>query len=364
MKSICTALTFFIGFGLTSQIIITEEDFPSAGDVNGISNGSDVTTDFNDAGIWYIWDYSDIPETTQTTETIYSISDGGFVLDLQFGMFAPPAYKADYFQKYEGLPIDQLTNLIPGFEIGAINKVVKSTNEKVTTVGFSIDMQGTQIGFKSDTIETTHMFPMEYGNTFTSSGYTDFDFNPFFDARLITHRKTTTTVDGYGELVTPFGLHHNTLRVRHDIDELDSIHIVMEVFGFPVDQWIPINRNLHYYEWWDKDKKRPLLRIETEGVFGNDFPTSITFLNNIVLGVDVNNFEVALYPNPTADRLHINSKEKLVEVILIDANGKIVIQEAVNGTVHQLDVSPLSSGMYFLHSISENARNINKIVIE
>lgn len=364
MKLIFTAFTFFIGFGLTSQIIVTEDDFPSAGDVNGISHGSDLTTDFNDAGIWYIWDYSEIPETTQDVEVIHSIADGGFVLDLQFGMFAPPAYKANYFQEYNGLPIAQLTNLIPGFEIGAVNKVVKSTEEKVTTVGFSIDIQGTQIGFKSDTIETTHVFPLEYGNTFTSSGYTDFDFNPFFDARLIMHRQTTTTVDGYGELVTPFGLHHNTLRVRHDIEELDSMHIVTEVFGVSVDQWIPIIRNLHYYEWWDKNKKRPLLRIETEGVFGNDFPTSITFLNNIVLGEDVNNFEVSLYPNPTHNTLNINSKEKLSKVKLIDSNGKIVIQQDVKGTALQFDVSHLSSGIYFLHSISEKARNINKIVID
>lgn len=59
--------------------------------------------------------------------------------------------------------------------------------------------------------------------------------------------------------------------------------------------------------------------------------------------------DIQLYPNPAKTYLDvITSDAMLEELLLLDTNGKVVQRQSVSGNFHQLDISTLQTGIYFL----------------
>ena len=71
-----------------------------------------------------------------------------------------------------------------------------------------------------------------------------------------------------------------------------------------------------------------------------------------------------LFPIPTSDFLNIENKKnlKVESIILTNINGQIIKQYETN--VNRLNLSDLTSGIYFLKIKSEKGVSINKIIIE
>lgn len=254
---------------------------------------------------------------------------------------------------------DQFGSLLP-VNIEAINKLIKVTDDQVNTVGYSFKVNGQQVGFRSDTIETYYELPLQYGDSSSSRGYTNFDFNPIYDAQFIQHRNHISVVDGYGQLITPYDTYDNVIRVHHTIKENDSLRLTIAGFS----QWIPINRTINEYEWWDNEKKRPVLKIETEGVANNEVPTRITFINNQVAGLDVNTMETAIYPNPSSNLINIESEENLKSIEIWSLDGKSVFQTNCSGKDITINVANIAAGMYTVQLISEKGESFKPIVIK
>lgn len=61
---------------------------------------------------------------------------------------------------------------------------------------------------------------------------------------------------------------------------------------------------------------------------------------------DKNDFMI--YPNPTKDKVYINSSYETIQVFLIEQNGKIVSEKTLNGKVAEYDLSYLPPGLYYL----------------
>lgn len=363
MKSILFSLSILLSpllnSPLYSQKVITHTDFALAGESIGISSSTDFSIDYQTTGEGIIWDFSSLGENNQLFENFYSISSGGMIINFQFGVNAPAEYHASYFQPYDGLPLDQIGGFLP-INIESINKLVKVSNDQVNIVGYSLKVEGQQVGFRSDTIETYYELPLQYGDSSTSRGYTKFDFNPFYDAQFIQYRQHTSAVDGYGQLITPYGTYDNVIRVHHTIKEKDSLQI--SIMGSP--QWIPISRTINEYEWWDNDKKRPVLKIETEGMTSNEVPSKITFINNTVAGMNEYQMETAIFPNPTSQLVTIQSNEELKNIKIWSLDGKNVLQKACSGKDVTINVEKVSPGMYTLQLISEKGQSFKSIVIK
>ena len=68
-----------------------------------------------------------------------------------------------------------------------------------------------------------------------------------------------------------------------------------------------------------------------------------------------------LYPNPTADRLYIDSPESVRRVEVLDINGRTVV---ACGAVNSVSLETLASGVYVVRVITENAVGMQKIVKE
>ena len=75
---------------------------------------------------------------------------------------------------------------------------------------------------------------------------------------------------------------------------------------------------------------------------------------------------VHIYPNPVSDVLHIRAESMPhAQLKLLDSTGRVVIQESLNGTTHDLDVSALASGTYYISLYSRGSiMACERVVVE
>jgi hypothetical protein len=89
----------------------------------------------------------------------------------------------------------------------------------------------------------------------------------------------------------------------------------------------------------------------------------------VVSGVGVSEFSTenqsSVYPNPTKDIVTIsNSKQLIQSVQLFDVNGKLLVSQFVNQNLVDLNLSAMSSGIYFVKIMTENQSVQNVKVIK
>lgn len=354
MKKLLLLFSLTINLFSQSQITLTSVDFATGGDTVRMSQAIDDGYDYLSTGAGYIWDFSALTPNTQTLKDFRSLDGSPAFIQFIFGTFAPVKYQANYFIESTALPIDQLTSFLP-VTIEDIFQFTRITADSMTSVGYSMVVDGNNLPFKSDTIETKYGFDLQYGNTHFSRGYTMIDFNPIVDAIWNQHRTRYTEVDGYGTITTPYGV-FDALRIKHDITEVDSLYMVIPVIG---GTWIPMEiPTSHEYEWWTNGEKEPILKIVTNDIFGTETVTSIEY-RDIYRGLDAGiaelKFEFAMFPNPVTDDLNISSFDNFNVIRILDSKGSIVLEEEVNQTNSAvLDLSQLVKGEYTLQLIGEN----------
>lgn len=334
-----------------------------SGDTARVSLATDPGIDFTTTGAMSVWDFSNLIPESQRLEEAFDISTAGQIVSFQFGSLAPPRYNSNYYQPFDGLPFDQVGQFLP-VNIEDINRIVKIDNDSMTYPGYSITADGQQLGFRSDTIEKAYEFPMNFQDSLYSRGYTYIDFNPIFNGIFIQYRQRESVVDGYGTLITPYS-YFNVIRVHHRIAEQDSFYT--EIFG--AGMWIPINRTTHTYEWWAKNQKRPVMRINTEEVGGNEVVSEISYTDEY-LGLDAGLNEeemitVRLFPNPAHDKIVISASYPIRNVVIRSLSGQEVMhQKDINSNETILNLKGLSAGTYLVITESQEGKNTSKLVIE
>lgn len=340
MKHIYTFVLFFSSLSISfAQITLTSADFGSSGDTVRMTNASDLTADFLSTGPNHTWSFTQFTPASQTVKRFGPMSEiSGFPLFV-YGPTASVNYKASYYMD-ANIPLDQVAGFLP-IQLEDIYQYSKKTADSITLLGLSMTVNGTAIPAKADTIETNYSFPLVYGNTHFSRGYTKLNMNPIFDAQWIQHRTRTTTVDGWGQLTTVYGT-FNVLRVKHEITENDSI--------FYNGTWIelPVPPSTEY-EWIAQGEKVPLLKMTTSNVIGNEQITSIEYRDNQVLGInDLTTLNVEIYPNPVSDVLHVKMDSEVSMIQLIDVAGRIVLSDKNPSLTNSYSIADLQVGTYQL----------------
>lgn len=358
-------LLLFIAFSFSmsyAQVTITDTDFFSVNDTARVSETSDANIDFSTTGLNSVWDFSTLTANSQRLEKAYSISSAGVLVNFQFGPSAPPEYASSYYRPFDGIPFEDFSNFLP-VNIEDINRIIKKDGDSLRYTGYSFKVDGQQVGFQSDTIETGYKFPLEYGDTYSSRGYTKMNFNPIFNAIFIQYRQRTTEVDGHGTLMTPFST-FDAIRVHHTINEQDSLYVEIQGFG----TWVPIERTTHQYEWWAKDEMRPAMLIQTEEVNGSENVTSITYKDEY-LGLDAslnefNKFNTSVYPNPSSDLVNVETDVPVTSIRVFDIQGKLMISHEANSMHEEVITSSLEQGIYTLLIATKKGTQVAKLVIE
>ena len=74
---------------------------------------------------------------------------------------------------------------------------------------------------------------------------------------------------------------------------------------------------------------------------------------------EVKKLEFGIYPNPVTDILTIKTQEKIQNVSMYDASGRMVNAQLNNG---QINVSALPKGIYILKAITDKAVYQQKVI--
>lgn len=363
MKKIALLTTVLLAHFITfTQPIIDSTDFMVANDTARVSITNDQSIDFSTTGANSVWDFSYLTANSQRLEKAYDLSSAGFLVGIQFGSNAPIEYQSSYSRPFDGLPFDQLGQFLP-INIENISRVSKIDSDSLTYTGYIITVDGNAVAFRSDTIETGYKFPMNFQDNWNSRGYSNIDFNPFFNGIFIQYRQTESVVDGHGTLQTPYGV-FNTLRVHHTTQEQDSLFV--DISGF--SQWIPINRTTHAYEWWTVDELRPVMRIQTEEINGNETVSEISYRDEYLgldAGLNNENINLSMYPNPAKTELSIQAESNIQLINIYNTNGKIVkTNGGLNTTSTTISINELPSGIYMIYTSTSQGVNISKLIVE
>lgn len=361
MKTLLLTTAIFSICSVSAQIIITSADFADGGDTVRMSVTTDPNIDFSTTGADQNWDFTNLIAESQYLKQFSEISQAGTFAGFLFGQFAAPKYQASYYNESTALPLDQISQFLT-LPIEKFYSISRLTADSLTSIGTIISVSGNLIPVKSDTIETRFDLPLHFGDNHFSRGYTYLDMNPIQNSIWIQHRTRTTEVDGWGVITTPFGT-FNTLRVRHDITENDSLYIDFSGFGF----WAPIPVPLsHEYEWWTNGQKEPVLKITTNEVQGNETVTSIEY-RDLYRGLDAglieSAFEFNVYPNPTQGLAWIKSKYPVTSVQIYNVNGQMIRTQSISDKLEfSIDLSDLTPGIYYMEGTSSRGVFRSKVI--
>ena len=353
MKQILIVFAVFFSLQLIGQITLSNTDFATTNDTVRMSSALEPTIDFATTGPAQTWDFSNLTPTGQTLKNFQPVANAGAFVNFIFGTFAPVKYQASYFIESNALPLQQISSFLP-IGIQDVFQFNKRTADSLTAVGIALTVSfngsATTIPIQSDTIETPYDFPLAFGNTHFSRGATSVDFNPIYNAKWNQHRSRFTEVDGYGSITTPFGT-FEALRIRHDIDEIDSLYTEFPFIGAT---WIPLDiPSSHQYEWWTNGEKEPILRINTTEILGNETVTAIEYRDIYrpefasIIANDLSS-EVKVYPNPSDDKIEITLPYEMETITILNAAGQIVYENGPSGSVLTVNVASFESGNYWI----------------
>ncbi len=96
-------------------------------------------------------------------------------------------------------------------------------------------------------------------------------------------------------------------------------------------------------------------------------PNSWTFerVNSLIVGSPeksgLNYF--SMHPNPASDQLNLAfSEDQIHKIAVSDASGKLLVYSEVNGLYHQLDISDLPAGLYFISVSNKSGTTTKKLI--
>lgn len=343
---------------LMAQITVTSSDFADADDTVRMSRASDPLIDFSATGTNFTWDFSALVAESQFLMDFNGMSNVPAFINLVYGTFAPAKYQASYYLPNDDIPLDQMGAFLP-VNIEDVFQFTRKTADSITSIGYALSIDGNQVPFKSDTIETRYKFPLNYGNVHTTRGYTNMDMNPIFDAIWRQYRQRVTQVDGWGTVTTPYGT-FDAIRIKHSIMETDSLRF--PIFGNPTWIELPIPDS-YIYEWWTNGEQEAVMRIETSIIGGTEVVTGIEYKDNY-LGLDagmddLSEIAVTFYPNPATDELIIEGVGSQFEYSILDQNGRLIAKGKNN---KHIDLRGFKPGQYYLWLISEKGRGLNSFI--
>jgi hypothetical protein len=85
-----------------------------------------------------------------------------------------------------------------------------------------------------------------------------------------------------------------------------------------------------------------------------------TFINDF----DSDNIGISLFPNPSKDKLFIQSLEQIRQVEIFRVTGERISIENQKENLNELNTAKLSSGIYFLKLYTKQGRFLKKLVVE
>jgi hypothetical protein len=232
--------------------------------------------DFELKGANKNWDFSTLSAETQKKSSYLSPSNGGYQNTWCFSN----GYLFNCTANFENL-----TNLakyesdsLPFGPVQIENRIshqrLQNSTLQNTMLGLTVNIEGIPIPFTFDyeNEDTIYQFPIEYLSVDSSSSKIMLDFYPL-PVTQIRHLKRINEVEGWGELITPYGQFSTVLKMKTILSKIDTILID----SIP----IPYPRTTIEYKWWDPAYGLPVLTVTGNRIGGIDIITNITYLDSV-----------------------------------------------------------------------------------
>ncbi|MEL7529685.1 MAG: T9SS type A sorting domain-containing protein [Bacteroidota bacterium] len=337
-KIILFCCVLFVGFELQAQITITDADMPSPGNVFYQSIPDTLLgLDLSQTGASFFWDYSNMTAIAQTTDTFISISDVPFAIRFQLPL---TANVVQYLPTPDSLGPFALGEGYQIYQKGAVN---------YENLGLGGELNGLPLAFVNNPSDKVYFFPLSFGDQDSSVSVAELSVPNLFFIRQ--ERKRINTVDGWGDLTTPFGT-FNTIRVKSEISGRDTLSFDTLAIGFD----IPTTTE---YKWLGNGNGVPLLQINTnriDSLGGNEITTSIRYQDslrvfgpNAILAPQAESLK--MYPNPAQEQVRLDWAKRLspgASLKVVDMQGRVVYQDELNGYSVQLMLHAFSPGTYLV----------------
>ncbi|MEM7298447.1 MAG: T9SS type A sorting domain-containing protein, partial [Bacteroidota bacterium] len=236
-----------------------------------------------------------------------------------------------------------------GFDIGY--RFFNSRNDRFEDmgIGLELDQSPVPITLRNNPEDIIYRFPLTYGRADTTFSVSELDLGSLG----IFYRKEQTritTVDGWGDLSTPFGT-FPSLRVKAEINARDSIAYDTLAFGFNRPKQV-------LYQWLGESQSIPLLEINTFEVGGQSVPVTIRYKDSLREDEPVGIFDhkasvqlAKLYPNPAKDQIRIELNEpngKWKEIEILTLAGRQIWAGEISDAILSIPVSTFPAGMYLV----------------
>lgn len=329
LRTVISSLILLISCStMFSQISITGNDMPVAGDT--IRKSLTLVLDginYEQAGPDQTWDFRNLTVASQSVDTFISVSETPAVYQLFFNnQFIYPDHKATV-----ALKLSQFSS-IPGFEVSDSYQFLKYDGNEFREVGYGVSLAGTPLPLQYQQIDTIYRFPLTYGQIDSSNSNFQVSIPDLGFLQIKKFRKNTA--DGWGTLITPYG-EFQTLRVKTEIQEYDSIYIDSLNMG------MPLNRNITEYKWLANNYHQPLLQVNVE-----DLLITAAYIDSVrysFLRLTENQrqkFDFQVYPNPSNDYLSISYE------LLRDADVKISVFSVYGNEMKRFANTRQEKGLY------------------
>ncbi|MCT2563657.1 T9SS type A sorting domain-containing protein [Chryseobacterium herbae] len=272
------------------------------------------------------------------------------------------------FSAYTGAnAITATTNTCPGqtncFRFPTANRITNPI--ALDTYDFSnvTDSEATMIGsyfgpsLGNGTVTYTdplimYKFPVTYLQQFNET----YQFNTVSGAGNTSEAGQESFIaDGYGTVITATGTYTNVLRVKRMRTATQSIP------GQP-----PLAYTNESYQWINQTSGLVFsFGINTFTLNGNtNVSKMVSYLVPGALSTSdltINKTDISIYPNPSSDRITLQSEEDIKKVSITSLDGKSVLK---TGNMKNIDISKLPKGVYILQGELKNGRIVSKKIIK
>ena len=341
---------------LFSQISINDNDMPSNGDTIRTSNSFDVgLLDYTSTGSDYSWDFSTLVPLTQQVDTFISVQE------------TPWVYQVVFFLSSNLAQTMQNVEFVPGYEVDEAYNFYKNSGSSFKMTGNAASLNGILIPNKFDEDDIIYKFPMEYGNVDSSLSTYGMDVPGL--GYMGGWKKRVNHCDGWGTLTTPYGS-FQTLRLKSDIVQYDSIYIDSLGFG------LPFYRNYTEYKWLGDNFGIPLCTVTDNGI-----TPSVSYIDSVrALFVGIQPelkraSKLKVFPNPTDNNsfsveLYVE-KTSHARITVRDSWGE-TIRELLDERIAQggfsgkfdLSAEGLGKGLYFIVVEMDGKVYTRKLVLQ
>jgi hypothetical protein len=316
--------------------------------------------DYEQAGPDQVWMFDELTVVTQQVDTFVSVEETPGVYQFFFNnQFLYPEYKATVAQK-----LPEFT-AIPTLELTDTYLFIKNSALDMREVGYGVTLAGIPLPIQFQQVDTVYRFPMEFGDSDSSTSYFEIDLPDL--GYLLISKSRKNTVDGWGTLTTPYG-EFDVLRVKTEIQEYDSL------YSDSLGMGMPLNRNIIEYKWLAEGFPEPVLQVTQEGFLVTaSYIDSVRYVFLSTPETGNRKFDFSVYPNPSSDYLSISYE--LVE----DADVKISIfsiygnemkrftntrqERGLYNRVLYLKESGFRNGIYLLRLTIDNVPYIRRILL-